>query len=247
MTYLITRPQPEADRTRRALDMMRLTSHVCPLLTFEKLEFMLPKPSEIAGTIVTSTSALRALSDEQIKPLVNLPVHCVGRYTAINARKANFRHVDFTVGNAEDLMERLLQTPVTKPYLYLTGVDRKSTIEDMCAQHSVKLFLCETYKMLPREQISFFTLSQFKKGVFTHGLIYSERTAHILIDRLTAYGLMDYARTMRWFSLSQPIADVLTKSGLHGTWAAEPSHESLMELVQSEKERESKELIAQPA
>lgn len=235
MTYLITRPQPEAERVKRALDALRLDNHLCPLMTLETKPFDLPPMNEIAGFIITSTNALRGLAELKSHAILSKPIFCVGRYSAASARKFGFNTIHFGEGDAADMMKLVKKFPSDKPYMFLTGEDRKPTVETMCAEAGQPLLTLETYTMTPRKQLSNYTVACFRSGQITHGMVYSERTAKILLELLKLHGIERQAKATLWHCLSANIAQVLIDQGFRADYPLEPTHEALMDLARADR------------
>jgi uroporphyrinogen-III synthase len=144
MRVLVTRPEPDGERTAEAL---RKRGHE-PLLA--RLTAIIPaNPPLAAGTfeaaVATSAHALECLPpgwQRRIGP--DLPVYVVGERTAEAARKAGFRSIIAGPGDAAGLTGLLLRDLKPRSHiLYLAGEPRKPALEARLAEanHAVHILL----------------------------------------------------------------------------------------------------------
>ena len=92
---LITRPEPGAAESARAVAALGWEAVLAPALTLTALPFKLP--GNCQAIIITSRAAARAL------PLAALPVIAVGEATAAEARARGFAEVRAAAGDAQAL------------------------------------------------------------------------------------------------------------------------------------------------
>jgi uroporphyrinogen-III synthase len=92
---LITRPEPGATETARAVTALGWEAVLAPALSLTTLPFK--APGNCQAIIITSRAAARAL------PLVALPVIAVGEATAAEARARGFADVRAAGGDAQAL------------------------------------------------------------------------------------------------------------------------------------------------
>lgn len=98
---IITRSQPGADQTAKALKERGLTAIVTPAIELSRSEASLPDLSAYGGLIFTSANGVRFLSAET--DARDLPAWCVGPATASEALLEGYSPVHQSSGNAEDL------------------------------------------------------------------------------------------------------------------------------------------------
>src|ERR1700761_7868772 len=129
MAILVTRPHPDNEATALALRERGFEVVLAPMLRFEQVPLEEPLDADLAGVIVTSANALRAVGDE-LATLITLPLFAVGNHTADEARQHGFAKVISAEGDAAKLLKRLRKefkskhgkAKVTK-LLYLAGAD----------------------------------------------------------------------------------------------------------------------------
>src|SRR5450432_3147329 len=125
MRLLVTRPQPDAERTAAVLRAAGHQVDLAALLRIELIADVELGRGPWSALVVTSTNALRALeSHPRRAALLVLPLFAVGRRTAAAARAAGFLDVTAAGGNVQDLVESLRQHQGADPLLYLAGQDR---------------------------------------------------------------------------------------------------------------------------
>ena len=135
---LVTRPEPDAERTAAALRAHGHAVTVAPLLRVETLADAELGAGPWAAILVTSANAARAIAaHKRVAELRALPVFAVGERSAQAMRAAGFADVSSAEGAAGDLTrlaaERLKHG---EPLLYLAGADRSSDIAaDLAAQN----------------------------------------------------------------------------------------------------------------
>ncbi|RIJ23955.1 uroporphyrinogen-III synthase [Henriciella barbarensis] len=100
-TIIVTRSQPGADQTARALEERGLTVIVTPAIELTRSDAALPDLSAYGGLIFTSANGVRFLSAET--EARDLPTWCVGPATASEALLEGYSPVHQSSGDAEDL------------------------------------------------------------------------------------------------------------------------------------------------
>lgn len=130
MRLLVTRPEPDAERTATALRARGHMVVVIPLLRIEAVESAELGPGTFAAILVTSANAAPAVvRHRQFAQFRALPVFAVGERSAQAMRAAGFADVSFADGDAGDLAR--LVTERLKPgmvLLHLAGADRSGNL-----------------------------------------------------------------------------------------------------------------------
>ena len=126
MRFLVTRPEPDAERTAKTLRSQGHAVTIAPLLRVETLENVEIGAGPWAAILVTSANAARAIAaHKHVAELRALPVLAVGERSADAMRSAGFADVSSAEGAAGDLTglaaKRLKRGDLL---LYLAGADR---------------------------------------------------------------------------------------------------------------------------
>lgn len=106
MAILVTRPQPDNEKTGASLRARGFDVLLAPMLRFEPVALPDEPDTDYAAVIVTSANALRAVEPQLAEyGLLDLPLFAVGERTAAAARKAGFGTVISADGDGADLRD----------------------------------------------------------------------------------------------------------------------------------------------
>ena len=106
MAILVTRPQPDNEKTGASLRARGFEVLLAPMLRFEPVALPDEPSADYAAVIVTSANALRAVEPQLAEyGLLDLPLFAVGEHTAAAARKAGFGSVISADGDGADLRD----------------------------------------------------------------------------------------------------------------------------------------------
>ncbi|HEY6258380.1 MAG TPA: uroporphyrinogen-III synthase, partial [Xanthobacteraceae bacterium] len=135
MRLVVTRPEPDAERTAAALSRLGHKVHVAPLMRIEPVADAALGSGPWSGVIFTSANAVHAAAGlAGLGALAGLRVFAVGSRTAAAAGAAGFRDVAQSGGTAQELTQHIRQwakperdrgapAAVRDPLLYLAGED----------------------------------------------------------------------------------------------------------------------------
>jgi uroporphyrinogen-III synthase len=132
MRLLVTRPEPDNERTAAALRAQGHDVLLAPLLRIAPIPDADFGVGPFAAILLTSANGARAIAGHRrIEELMALPVLAVGRASADAARATGFPTVASADGDARDLMRlartRFAGSPL--PLLYLAGEDRSRELD----------------------------------------------------------------------------------------------------------------------
>ena len=106
MAILVTRPQPDNEKTGASLRARGFEVLLAPMLRYEPVALPDEPTADYAAVIVTSANALRAVEPQLAEyGLLDLPLFAVGERTAAAARKAGFGSVISADGDGADLRD----------------------------------------------------------------------------------------------------------------------------------------------
>ena len=106
MAILVTRPQPDNEKTGASLRARGFEVLLAPMLRYEPVALPDEPTADYAAVIVTSANALRAVEPQLAEyGLLGLPLFAVGERTAAAARKAGFGSVISADGDGADLRD----------------------------------------------------------------------------------------------------------------------------------------------
>lgn len=148
MRLLVTRPEPDGERTAAELRARGHDVLLAPMLRVQALQDA-ELGAELgtgpwAAILLTSANGARAVaSHRRLVELVRLPVLAVGEATAAAARAAGFAQVASAGGDGADLVRLVTRqmARVTGPLLYLSGEERA---RDLAGELNERGFCVET-------------------------------------------------------------------------------------------------------
>src|SRR5262249_49265467 len=131
MRLLVTRPEPDGERTAERLRARGHDVVVAPLLRVDAVDFEFTEET-VSAVGLTSANAARAVARHRARDaLTALPAFAVGGHTAEAARVAGFADIRSADG-ARDHLIRLIAASagsVGGPLLYLAGEDRAGELD----------------------------------------------------------------------------------------------------------------------
>jgi len=212
---LVTRPEPDAQRTAAKLRARGHNVLIAPLLRVELLASDLGEGAWCAVTM-TSANAARALERHpRLAELVRLPIFVVGRRTAEVARAAGFGDVSSADGDERDLA-RLISGRLrgsTGPLLYLAGQDRGGDLASDLAMHGLQVRVVEVYRANKASRLPSEAEQALKEGQLDGVLHYSRRSAQAYLECAAAADVLNSALEPFHCCLSPQVAEPLKMAG----------------------------------
>ena len=232
MRLLLTRPEPDAQRTAAALRARGHEAVIAPLLRIEAQIDVKIGDGPWAAILVTSANAGPAVAFHERAPrLRTLPVFAVGRRSALTMTAAGFGDVKHPDGDVSDLVSFVAaQLTPSAPLLYLAGEERSG---DLAGELRGRGFAIETvivYRAiatphLPPEATE---LLADQSGV----LHFSRRSAEAFLDAAQTLNLLAAALRTIHYCLSPRVAEPLMRAGAVDVRVAqEPSETALIALI----------------
>jgi uroporphyrinogen-III synthase len=227
---LVTRPEPDGERTAQALRARGHAVVLAPLLRTEPVPFALPERA-FSAVVLTSANAARAVAAHPGRArLIALPAFAVGRRTAEAARAIGFSDVHSADGDKADL-GALLRAQLGAEHgalLYLAGEDRAGDLTaDGLQVHTVVV-----YRAVKAERFEPPVAAALADGALDGVLHFSARSAEAYLACAARDGIGDQALAPMHYCLSRQVAAPLTAAGAAAVRiAARPDEAALLELV----------------
>lgn len=234
MRFLLTRPEPDAQRTAAALRMKGHDTVIAPLLRIESQIDAAIGAGPWAAVLVTSANAGPAIAfHERAAGLRALPVFAVGKRSAMTMTAAGFGNVRHSDGDVYDLVEFVArQMPPGRPLLYLAGEERSG---DLAGELCRRGFSVET--VIVYRAVAAATLPQAAADVLASGigvLHFSRRSAEAYLDAARAVDLFAAALRPVHYCLSARVAEPLQQAGAADVRiAAAPTEADLIALIEA--------------
>lgn len=177
---LITRPQPDADRTAAHLGAFGIESVVAPLLEARATAFDLPDLSRFGATAATSANAVRFLgARDGFAPLLPRPFYAVGDATGREAEEAGFSDVRSARGTLRDLARLIANNKPQGPVFYPAAHHQSGDLAGLLASAGVAVETRVLYEMVPVARLPAGILKRLMDGEIAAALFYSRRTAEV--------------------------------------------------------------------
>jgi uroporphyrinogen-III synthase len=229
---LLTRPQPDAERTAGALRGRGHAVLLAPLLEVRALGFE-PPDELVCAVVMTSANAARALAAHPARAwLVPLPAFTTGRRSAEAARAAGFAEVHSADGDRDDLA-RLIRARLAGtrlPLLYLAGADRAGELD--LADCGLRVITLVVYRAIAAERFPDAVAEAFAQGALDGVLHFSRRTAEAFLGCGDAAGMLDRALAPVHYCLSEQVAEPIRAAGAAALRIApRPDEAALLALV----------------
>ena len=233
MRVVITRPEPDGERTAAKLRARGCKVLLAPLL---RVEFLAPDLGRgpWAAVALTSANAAHAIGRHpRLRELTSLPAFAVGRRTEEAARASGFTAVTSADGNEADLA-RLIGARRVTTLLYLAGEDRAHDLAADVADAGVTVETVVVYRAAPVERMPAPVEAALRSGEVDSVMHFSPRSAGIYLKAAKAAGLLDRALAPFHYCLSQAVAAPLATAGATRIAVArKPDEASLLDLVAS--------------
>jgi uroporphyrinogen-III synthase len=230
---LVTRPEPDGERTAAALRARGNDVMVAPLLRVETIACELPD-APYGAVVMTSANAARAVAAHPRRgELTTRPAFTVGRQTAEAARAAGFRDVSSADGDQGDLVALLLARYAGRPQqlLYLAGEDRAGDLPGDLAAGGVLVVAVPVYRAVKVERFPAAVAAALAWGALDGVLHFSRRTAEAYVACARHAGVpTDQPRPLH-YCLSRQVSEPLSAAGAGTRVAPQPDEAALIRLI----------------
>jgi uroporphyrinogen-III synthase len=235
---LVTRPQPDAERTAAALGRLGHQVERVALLRIEPIPDADFGSGPWSAVVVTSANALNAVeSHPRRAELLRLRLFAVGRRTAAAARAAGFLDVIAAGGDVQELAQQIRGSAQGRsedrdPLLYLAGQDRGGDLAGELAADGRKVRTTVVYRAVKMDRFPPAVAAALAAGQIDGVLHFSRRSAEAYIDCARVAALLDRALSLSHYCLSHQIAKPLMAAGakiIHV--ATRPDETALIELI----------------
>jgi uroporphyrinogen-III synthase len=244
---LVTRPEPDGERTAAVLRTRGHDVLLAPLLRVEAVAAADLGQGPWTGVVITSANAARALASHPRRAeLMKLPLFAVGRRSAEAASAAGFADVTSADGDARDLV-RLLVARIPDfagaqsglratgaPLLYLAGEDRAVDLAAELAAHGVPVRTVAVYRTVKAAALPPPLRAALAAGQLDGVLHFSRRSAEAFVACASFAAVLDRALALPHYCLSPQVAEPLAAAGATRiAIAPRPDEAALLDLMRS--------------
>lgn len=232
MRVLVTRPVEDAKDIAADLVALGHEPLLAPLLAIDYFDGPPLDCHDVQAVLATSRNAVRAFSRRS--PQRNLPIFAVGPQTAAEARALGFLSVKDARGDADALAGAVLDwaKPDDGTLLYAAGAERSADVAARLSAKGYRVRTVELYAATEMTSLPPSVCDVFKKSRLDATLVFSPRSARILVDRLAEAGLAPACRKVVACSISAAAAGPLKGLPFRSIRVAPyPNRESLLGLL----------------
>jgi uroporphyrinogen-III synthase len=235
---LVTRPQPDGERTVAALRRRGHQVELAALLRVEAIADAALGSGPWSALVVTSANALHAVASHPRRAeLMGLRLFAVGPRTAAVARAAGFGDVEAAGSNVQELTRRLREWAremgaVRAPLLYLAGHDRSRDLAGDLAADRVSVRTVTVYRAIKADAFPAAIAAALASGQIDGVLHFSRRSAEAYIDCARAGALLGQALVPTHYCVSRQVAEPLAAAGATTIRiTAVPEETALIDLI----------------
>ena len=233
MRLLLTRPEPDNERTAATLRALGHQVTLAPLLRIETIAGADLGAPPWGAILLTSANGARAIAAHPRRgELMALPVLTVGQGSAEAARAAGFSEVVSADGDGCDFVRlaagRLAGARL--PLLYLAGEERARDLAAELAAHGLSVRTVVVYRAAKMAELPSVARIALEQGRIDGVLHFSRRSVESYLD--CGRGLIEQALAPVHYCLSARAAEPLRSAGARSIRvAAQPDEARLLALV----------------
>jgi uroporphyrinogen-III synthase len=229
---LVTRPQPEGERTAALLRARGHQVLTLPMLRVEAIADADLGSGPWAAVLFTSANAVRAIAaHRRFGEIARLPAYAVGAHTQAEAVAAGFAPVRSADGDVGDLARVVVaELPAAgPPLLYLAGSARAGDLAGALQSRGLRVATAIVYRTVMTSDLTPRVRAALAAGRIDAVLHYSARTAAAFMTAATAAGVGDCVIRIRHLCLSSQVAAPLRAAGARSVEVAnEPNENALL-------------------
>lgn len=204
MSVLITRPRAEAEALAKALEERGHQTLIEPLLTIEPIPGAGADLAGVQAIVLTSAHAVPGLAGTD----PGRPVFVVGEATARAARAAGCADVRAAGGDAARLARLIIREcrPDGGALLHLAGAVVRPGLAETLGAVGFDVRRRAVYRAVASTSLSQPVAEEFRRRAIAAVLLFSPRSAAILIDLLARHDLTECLGETRAICLSAAVA-----------------------------------------
>lgn len=206
MRVLVTRPGADGHLLANILDDLGIDTIREPLLTIRNLDVKTIDLDGIQAYLTTSANGVKALIN--VKPNFDIPLFAVGDASAITARQEGFKTVHSASGNVAALAQLVtdILDPTGGSLLYATSSSQAGDLQGVLKKNGFECRKEILYQSDASKALSSTTIAAMKSGDIDAILLYSPKSAEVLIQLIRKSRLVRVCKNMTVVCLSQAVA-----------------------------------------
>ena len=230
---LVTRPDEEGLALANQLKTVGKKILLEPMLIVENLPVKDLSYDKTQAYVITSANSIKALLN--LRPDLEIPLFAVGNASAIAARKSGFKTVYSADGDADDLAKLVddILNPSEGDLLYISGKTQSGNLFKKLSSLGFGVSEVVVYETIPRKSLSPATVAAIKNDQVDTILLYSSKTAEVLIKLLRKSRLVRQCKKITIICLSKGIANVAKSLNWYNVLVSDkPTQEGMLDLLE---------------
>lgn len=209
MRLIVTRPEPDATRTAKALIRLGHEAILSPVSEIVPRPHAAFPDDDPQALLVTSSNAVRALCQHRAFTRIKaLPLFAVGDSTALEARRAGFANVRSAGGAVDDLLALVKDTldPEGAPLLYAAGDNTIGNLVERLEEAGFRANYTIVYEVKSRARLAGVAEAALKEDTVDGVLLYSRLSAAAFALAVRTAGMGPLSPKVAFYCLSARIA-----------------------------------------
>ena len=230
---LVTRPDEEGLALANQLKTVGKKILLEPMLIVENLPVKDLSYDKTQAYVITSANSIKALLN--LRPDLEIPLFAVGNASAIAARKSGFKTVYSADGDADDLAKLVddILNPSEGDLLYISGKTQSGNLFKKLSSLGFGVSEVVVYETIPRKSLSPATVAAIKNDQVDTILLYSSKTAEVLIKLIRKSRLVRQCKKITIICLSKGIANVAKSLNWYNVLVSDkPTQEGMLDLLE---------------
>lgn len=216
---LITRPQPNADKTAKAVKRIGYEPIIYPLLVLNPASHNIPDYSDYDAVIITSINTLSYIDFKHIPE--SKPIFTLGHAIEQTLREKGYKNISSIAQKAKDI-----RLDPDKKYVHLSGRDVQYEFDNMVCKRVI------VYEATMLSNLSEGILNDLKQDQINTITLYSARTAQCFKHLVNRYDLTRTLNKISVVCISQNVLNCINTLQWHSTYVAEePNEKSMLSLL----------------
>lgn len=232
-TILVTRPQPDAERTAAGLAALGLSPIIAPMLEAWFTDVDLPDPSGFVAIAATSANGIRALAARpEAEAFAHLPVYAVGDHTGAEARAAGFEHIRASEGTLYHMSRDIIADRPAGRIFYPAAHHQSGDLAGLLAAAGIEVTSRILYEMRAATSLAPGLRERLLAGDIDGAVFYSRRTAEVFARLVGGEEFVPLRGKLHCLCMSENVAEPLVSARFVRIGLADaPSHEAVMVLA----------------
>lgn len=233
---VITRPIEDAQDYADELKVAGFQTFVEPMLAIEPVDFEVPCEARYDGVLMTSANAADAYQRNGGSLGLDIPVYCVGKYTADAAREIGFEDVISVDGTGADLLAHVLAIPDVgeKRFLHICGRHLAFPLGDKLFDEGVQADSLVVYDAVQVGDFSDEFLQLLRDGEVDAVTFFSKRTAEAFVESVRETDSESLFSDIKSLSISTPVLECVRVFPWCASYASQtPDRAGMLKLLKT--------------